>query len=379
MTILPYEKLFRLTGTGKRGLSIDELIEDEATVLKNYETSHFYGTASTPIRQIAQCSSEERVTEEIADLFSMKKGTVAETSEQFAKRIFSAYRRSLFSMWDPNKFHVVLHSSGYDSRLLSLVIKSLFEEHGKSWLGDILFVCGSWETPSFVRIMEAEGWTKDQYLCHSPSGDYWKEMLEFDTAWENLYFPRSLPINYMLYPPRDAARAGRCPLNDDAVQFAMGYGSGIGRGCMQPVNKLGEYYRWWLTTESSTMPAFYSHHIYPVQDLDVLRTAIESSVAIGMEWTRLVVSFVNAEVGKIPNLWGYYYDWQNKAQMELSQSLFSQVIKDYSASWYGINVCPQAVQKATKVLHYSAWWSRWSIAAIVERLFKRGVKLGAIG
>ena len=45
--------------------------------------------------------------------------------------------------WDPDKFHLLFHSSGYDSRIFSSILMKLREKHGEGWIGKILFLC--WE------------------------------------------------------------------------------------------------------------------------------------------------------------------------------------------------------------------------------------------
>ena len=58
--------------------------------------------------------------------------------------------------WDTTKTHVVGHSSGYDSRVMSQIIKELGEKHGDDWLGDVIYIETLGEKEGFKRIMKEQ-------------------------------------------------------------------------------------------------------------------------------------------------------------------------------------------------------------------------------
>lgn len=63
--------------------------------------------------------------------------------------------------WDASKPNLFLHSSGYDSRILSSILAELRDEGFD--LGTIHFRCHDPEGPSFLKIMRRQGWAPNQY------------------------------------------------------------------------------------------------------------------------------------------------------------------------------------------------------------------------
>lgn len=86
------------------------------------------------------------------------------TFSRFIELLRDALKESIRSMWDPGERHLVFHSSGYDSRCLSLALAELRDEGFE--LGEIHFRCHQPECPEFVDIMQREGWREDQYSCY---------------------------------------------------------------------------------------------------------------------------------------------------------------------------------------------------------------------
>jgi len=78
-------------------------------------------------------------------------------------------KNSIRSMWNPKDKHLVSHSSGYDSRIISLALAELRDEGME--IGEIHFRCHQPECKAFFRIMEIEGWDKDQYSCFPGGGE----------------------------------------------------------------------------------------------------------------------------------------------------------------------------------------------------------------
>ena len=99
--------------------------------------------------------------------------------------IIQAICDTLVELWEPGKTMVILHSSGYDSRILSGCIRKLQKERGDAWLGDVLFLCNRWEGKSFLEIMRLQGWKKSQYAVYDegPDDEHYRISLGFATHW----------------------------------------------------------------------------------------------------------------------------------------------------------------------------------------------------
>lgn len=99
------------------------------------------------------------------------------------KTLVEALIKTIEKNWDGNKIHVQAHSSGYDSRLLSFIIKKLYNKYGKEWLGEMYFICWQPEIDQFLRIMEYEGWSDDHIILikpDAPATDYFAEAINFE-------------------------------------------------------------------------------------------------------------------------------------------------------------------------------------------------------
>lgn len=78
-------------------------------------------------------------------------------------KLKAALKEYIVSQWNPNEKHLMFHSSGFDSRIVSGILAELRVEKGKDWIGDIHFRCHQPEGAMFERIMKAEGWDTTQY------------------------------------------------------------------------------------------------------------------------------------------------------------------------------------------------------------------------
>lgn len=98
--------------------------------------------------------------------------------------------------WDRSKFHVIAHSSGIDSRILSSIIKVL-------GFNNLLFVECAGEADLFERIMKAQGWERSKYMVYrasQPPGQYFEH--SFNIVPDNFNGPVGYPVNHF-YDPYD--------------------------------------------------------------------------------------------------------------------------------------------------------------------------------
>ena len=83
------------------------------------------------------------------------------TIEQYAAMARGRLVDHLRRYWDASRPTLVLHSNGYDSRIISSCLVVLRDEGFK--LGKVHFRCHEPEGTSFLQIMHRQGWTVDQY------------------------------------------------------------------------------------------------------------------------------------------------------------------------------------------------------------------------
>jgi len=149
--------------------------------------------------------------------------------------------------WRPDRFHLICHSSGYDSRIVSYLIKRIAERRGKSWLGDILFVCWKPEIKQFRQIMAYEGWAPEcqaTYREDAADHEYFAELVKFDTFWRWVNDAQPCVWPDLLFTEQ-LVESGRIPCPLSEVQQLAGFG---GNECLRlPTKDLLEhfyYHRW---------------------------------------------------------------------------------------------------------------------------------------
>lgn len=98
-----------------------------------------------------------------------------------AEKAVEALKRAVLEAWDPEREHIIPHSSGYDSRLINAVIWQLADEQGQDWLGKTRFFCWEPEIFEFQRIMRFMGWPEDMAITvpAERAEDYWVPALNF--------------------------------------------------------------------------------------------------------------------------------------------------------------------------------------------------------
>jgi len=115
-----------------------------------------------------------------------------ESLERFGWYAADALKRHFlehfFETGDNKHPTLVLHSSGYDSRILSSCLM-WFRRQGHD-LGQIHFRCHDPEGPTFVQIMQRQGWEPHEYSVFE-----WPEHDRFDIGlWENPGVSGWLPL-----------------------------------------------------------------------------------------------------------------------------------------------------------------------------------------
>lgn len=114
----------------------------------------------TPFKEIRFTFPGERSRDkEILQPISVTELDLRSYIELLKNKIKDYFRKMLV----PEEKYIVMHSAGYDSRILSAC---LMELRGEIETRNIHFRCHQPECEGFFKIMEMEGWPKDQYSCY---------------------------------------------------------------------------------------------------------------------------------------------------------------------------------------------------------------------
>lgn len=340
-------------------------------VRNRFETA---GTTKTLFREVEIVPLEELCAsdEALADVVNTQR-TVEETKGQFIERMLETFKQVVYEAWDPNMFHVHLHSSGYDSRLLSCTIKELYEEHGSGWLGDIIFLCSGWEADEFMRIMEYEGWDKSQYGVPVQSDvrdTYYDESLvRFSGAWKWSNGASPLPVNLFWYLVEFAQMLGWVPC-DNVQTFSSQFSTAIS---MRSADELLSVQRKMYWSIMRTRPILGDDVVEPYTSYALAKAILQSSVVRGQLLRKDMLKALNHDL---------YTEFENIHATggrghPIADWIIDFVYECYDASWYGTVVCPEE-RLNEKSTEFQPFWSHWTAASLCAHLRNLGHTIGVI-
>lgn len=359
------------------------------TVNPSYTVRAFHPRHDGPtlFREVRRVSWRSRIQSELQGLMSAPAGGKNESEEALAHRVFNALAYVVYNTWAPDKYHVVLHSSGYDSRLLSLVLQKLHKRFGDEWLGKIHFVCQEWEWPVFEQTMKHEGWPASAWTVYKKDvdpHDYWEAAIGLD-AWRGINSPRGIPFCSIYTGVADLMRQGHFGdvRSSDMQMYSMlcapsDHGASSVNRHGEKVNDIEGFFNWWYTTQIA-------HMWPPIRDLVLPYTNIAFNYAIlssNIRWGRLlpkkVLNYTDPVLGQLPNLFNPlkdFYVCRRSPQRFLSPRLLEKAVDLYESTWYGQHVAPISTLTPKAEMYYDPWWGRWTSAVLCERLILRGRKL----
>lgn len=272
--------------------------------------------------------------------------------------------------WWPGEAHLVLHSAGWDSRLMSLAIRALGESLGEDWLGDVLFLECANEAAEFKQIMQLGGWDESQYVVYNegaPPDEYHARSLNFETAWERMDGGmRAYPFNMFWDTVEWAQEEGLVP---DDVQCWSGFAANhMVKSVVAASETMAEELCAVSRLAVSAIP-LRGEWVFPYTDLDFMRTLVRFGKGQrAWEVTEDVAISLEPGYAKIENPVFVLY-------RSLSNRLIKQAALDYASSWYG-QLMPLAMGDAYHVpghaLDFNKGWGHWGLASLCEQLRIRG-------
>ena len=381
MLFLNHRRIYRNRQTGQCSTWLYDVLPKKLTVEDSYQVKVYLRTYNTLFSEIEVVPWEETLSAAERELMQTPARVTKENYAEFGKHVAQVLEAVVEETWSPTKFHVVAHSSGEDSRLLSATIRKIYGRRGPSWLGNLLFYCAEWEYPTFLEVMRYEGWEPRHQAVYRKSVDpsyYWEEALDFKNVWKALNGPRGFIRNVYYYPIRAAQRAGVLPEDSDDIQLLTMRGVMLPAKLKSvgPLPKMAE--RWYSRCQESIIPEGVADVLFLPLSYDIIRTIIASTHTEGMHWPDVALASLDPELLKFPNLNVGKNAFKEHAHRRIADKLFDKAKDDYRNSWYGQNVCPEALEIATPYERYFAWWSRWNAAAICEHLLEEGYDLSVI-
>jgi len=118
----------------------------------------------TPFKEIKIVSPYPYFKDEYKHMFDNDVQEYDKTFDECVDIVVKQIEEDILRWWNPNRLHVMFHSAGNDSRMVSAMINKIRETEGNDWLGEIKFVCAKPEQKEFVSIMKHLNYKPEQYV-----------------------------------------------------------------------------------------------------------------------------------------------------------------------------------------------------------------------
>lgn len=266
--------------------------------------------------------------------------------------------------WRNDEFHLLFHSSGYDSRIVSGTLAKLRDTVGNWRLGDLLFVCVGPESDEFGRIMEYEGWRDDQYIALPDLAPAYEYIVDFDNAWKWVNGPYNYGYNLNYAVVDRLQHMGLVPEDDSDVQIWTGRND-IAYEIWEGVDwSLKQDYIHNYSAVTSVVQYKAGDLVLPMMGYELMKILSASELRVG--WAALrpdLMHHIDPGLSK--------FERKSIKFPPLSGDQFERMCNAYDRSWYGKNVCLE-VEPIGETTAYDEWWSRWTCAVVVEHLLEKG-------
>ncbi|MCK5605426.1 hypothetical protein KAR91_26275, partial [Candidatus Pacearchaeota archaeon] len=272
--------------------------------------------------------------------------------------------------WDSKKTHIIGHSSGYDSRTISNIIKELGEKNGKKWLGKVIYVELLGESEGFRQIMEAQELTGIIYREGVPPGEHHAYSFNFKTFYKKFNGVASFPVNQWYDGYKHLEEMGI--LDSSNVQCFTGYGANEVMELAHKKYGLEWYFQWHHYLQIQNFRLWGENWVHPYWDFEFL-SALAGFQQAKFWKKRIAVVMSDTMVEHLQHIPNAFVRLENMKKIRtLSDRLLKSVNDSYAKSWYGKQVKVPIKRDFTK---YYSWWTHYCVASICEHLLEKGYKI----
>lgn len=370
-----YRRFYRNSVTGRVSDKIYDFTDiDELTLNNKYHYCVSGADLQTPFKEITVVPYEGALPHYWFDMMKIQPRTKKVTLNSFMDEFRIELTKWIDENWDANKFHFILHSSGWDSRIISAILRKLYEKRGKEDFGDFVFVCWGEEIPAFKKIMQLKGWEKNDYRVLPQFDDtFYSYFFNFKNAYKYLNGASTYPLNEIYWALDTLRHDEKIPERNDEIEFWFAYHFNlmfqelIGRKSNTVKEFLDKNYYDITTNYLSSMPC---KVVAPIDGEGVVEHMIESDIEDGCGLRSRIAHILNPELENIPRI-------HVPTGQLIPPNYLTQIKRDYDRSWYGQNIQREA--KTHNLINYNPFWLHWSIASLVEYYISRGVDVKQVG
>lgn len=289
--------------------------------------------------------------------------------------ILEKVREVICQDWRKEQTKVVMHSGGYDSRLLSMLLKQMRYT-------DVLFLCTKIEGDAFRQIMEFEGWSPRNYMVYqerTPYPEYFAEsILDFRGAWKRLGGVARVPANLFWYPVASLQKSGRLPPDEKIDMWYTQYSdtvfSQLGAGDARHFNGLwNRFYYHNIRSRPFKCHAEFS----PWLNLDVIeaiggldKASVSSKGPDSPAFKIGLCELAEKGLSQMPNPHG----WGDE-RIRISERLSRAARDAYRTSWYGQEIASEVAGVLPRSTQFSDYWEHWTSASLCEHLRQEGYEI----
>jgi hypothetical protein len=279
------------------------------------------------------------------------------------KVLVSLIEEAINTFWDSNKFNLIFHSSGYDSRILSYFITRIVAHRG----GEFLFVCMEPEGNAFKSIMQYFNISEANYQIYDRLSNPYNLMFDFATTWKYINGMSLFPMSVFHACVEYLRRIGAIPEDLSMVNVWSGLHMNevvAGRGTLDQLLKR-RYYSKLSAMWGSFLPANAIHPFVSSKILEyiTLHAYVLPEVRIKM------LQYLDPTLAK--------FFKAPRASGQSIKHIYNTMIDDYKNSYYYHNIDDTGLPYGKVVSSYShlGFWRKWAFASLIEYLVERGVDI----
>lgn len=369
--------LYRNRETGRTSTNLREVLPKTATVVRGHRCEPNRKGTGALFHEVAFVPAEEALTPEQQRLLAAPIATTPMDAAGLAANMARVVTEAIAQRWAPDKLHLIFHSGGYDSRIMSAAIRKLYEQRGVSWLGRVRFVCIGNECETAERVLRAEGWDGWESIAIRDMASIIQWTTDIAAAGKRLngISLQRLDYNYALIEYLQAH--GYIHDADDGIQVLSGRNETLMGATMPERNRLGWSWREAYNSYLSVSRYKVADVVFPFGAHEVVALGLSSTHRV--DWStperdekagyrRSIGVALCPALADIPRT--------TLLMPKLSAADVERMRLDYSRTWYGQNIWPEATRDVTdNLLLRHSWWGAWSAAALCDALLREGWKL----
>jgi hypothetical protein len=307
---------------------------------------------------------EEVVPEGLLQLAAAPRSGGNSPPELF-KQLTDTLLQVIDEQWWPEGMHVVLHSSGYDSRLISWALTKL---RGQRDLGQLLFLCTREEGSVFRQVMKYERWEPNQYLildeALEPSRYFASELTDFSGFWTQWGTPVSLPFNTLWHAIMRAQKQGLLPLK---IQTWSGFWGNELLSIASSTDELLAATSWLYACQMASAPIKGTDVVLPLTDLRLLLKVRASSLKLWQRFRFEWLKYLDPVLAAFENL-----NYIRNSPPQFASDLRAGAQKAYNNSWYGQHVTPIQIPLNSRP---KTDWGHFTAASLIQDLIDQGYEV----